>query len=299
MGIDQLARLCLGRFGKSVRLCACLTSVVVMMAAVFVSAGSALADGDSARESLKGGLLDRENWAAAFYRRKTLDAKSRTQVADARAVSQNARSVTKANAKAKAKKAKAAQAQRRRSARLRKARIEARRKARAARRALAKRRIPQRIIKRRERKIARSSGKLRRQQKRRTVKVASLGVDVLAVPSVSGKRKKRRKSVTGGAGRVQWVANSRCVPRRLRNAINYVARNFGRVRVNSTCRSRRHNRRVGGASRSYHLISQAADFRVFGNIGKAARYLRRVVGGYKHYGRGLFHIDTGPRRTWR
>ena len=25
---------------------------------------------------------------------------------------------------------------------------------------------------------------------------------------------------------------------------------------------------------------------------------QKVVGGYKHYGRGVFHIDTGPRRTW-
>jgi hypothetical protein len=25
-------------------------------------------------------------------------------------------------------------------------------------------------------------------------------------------------------------------------------------------------------------------------------YLRSTVGGLKHYGGGLFHIDTGPRR---
>jgi hypothetical protein len=106
-----------------------------------------------------------------------------------------------------------------------------------------------------------------------------------------------KKSVTGGSGRINWAASSRCVPARLRNAIHYVARNFGRVRVNSTCRSRSRNRRVGGASSSYHLKSQAADLRVFGNIRAAARYLRNVAGGYKHHGGGLFHIDTGPKRT--
>jgi hypothetical protein len=29
-----------------------------------------------------------------------------------------------------------------------------------------------------------------------------------------------------------------------------------------------------------------------------AAYVRSRVGGFKHYGGGLFHIDTGPRRTW-
>jgi uncharacterized protein YcbK (DUF882 family) len=84
----------------------------------------------------------------------------------------------------------------------------------------------------------------------------------------------------------------------LHAAINHVARYYGRVRVNSTCRSRRHNRRVGGAPQSYHLRGHAADIRVFGNVRAAARYLRRVAGGYKHYGGGLFHIDTGPKRSW-
>ena len=170
---------------------------------------------------------------------------------------------------------------------------KARPTARKGRRA-AKRKIPARIVKRRpERKLKRNA---RRYNNRKyAVKVASLGVDHLTVPN----SQRARKSVTGGSARVRWVANRRCVPgRNLIAAINYVARNFGRVRVNSTCRSRRHNRRVGGASRSWHLKSRAADIRVFGNIRKAARYLRRVVGGYKHYGGGLFHIDTGPRRSW-
>ena len=77
-----------------------------------------------------------------------------------------------------------------------------------------------------------------------------------------------------------------------------MALNYGRVRVNSTCRSRRRNRRAGGARRSYHLTGDAADIRIWGNVRAAARYLRSIAGGYKHYGGGLFHIDTGPRRRW-
>jgi hypothetical protein len=129
------------------------------------------------------------------------------------------------------------------------------------------------------------------------VKVASL---TSTVPS-SSQTTTPEDAVTGGSPPVppvNWVASSRCLAARLRATINYVARNYGSVRVNSTCRSRRHNRRVGGAGRSYHIGGRAADIRIFGNIRAAARYLRRVVGGYKHYGGGRFHIDTGPKRSW-
>ena len=75
---------------------------------------------------------------------------------------------------------------------------------------------------------------------------------------------------------------------------------LGSVTVNSTCRSRRHNARVGGARRSQHLTGNAVDFRVRGSNRAVYAYLRShgQVGGLKHYGGGLFHIDTGPRRTW-
>ena len=57
---------------------------------------------------------------------------------------------------------------------------------------------------------------------------------------------------------------------------------------------------VGGASRSYHLTGDAVDFRIGGNIAAVSKFLlgKKAVGGFKHYGFGLFHIDTGPRRTW-
>ena len=125
------------------------------------------------------------------------------------------------------------------------------------------------------------------------IKVASLGNIPLPKPL-----SRPKPSVTGPALRIVWAANSKCLTARLRRVVSHVARNFGKVRVNSTCRSRRHNRRVGGASRSYHLNGRAVDFRVYGRIRAAARYLRSLAGGYKHYGGGLFHIDTGPKRRW-
>lgn len=130
-------------------------------------------------------------------------------------------------------------------------------------------------------------------RKQRRVRVASLGNSF--TPPL---RRERTRSITGGSGRVQWVASAGCLNSRLRAVVNHVARNYGRVRVSSTCRSRRHNRRVGGARQSHHLTGNAVDFRVFGNVRGAAGYLRRLAGGFKHYGGGLFHIDTGPRRRW-
>lgn len=119
--------------------------------------------------------------------------------------------------------------------------------------------------------------------------VASLGRDVDLTPPT--------RSVTGG---VRWSASSACLSGQLQAVIAQVAANFGAVTVNSTCRSRRHNARVGGAHRSHHLTGSAVDFRVRGNVYAAYAYLRSSgsVGGVKHYGGGLFHIDTGPRRSW-
>jgi Peptidase M15 len=102
------------------------------------------------------------------------------------------------------------------------------------------------------------------------------------------------------AGPIKWVASANCLASPLRAILAEVAALFGAVRVNSTCRSRAHNARVGGASRSYHLTGQAVDFRIAGNPKAVSRFLldKKTVGGFKHYGFGVFHIDTGPRRTW-
>ncbi|MCB1510288.1 MAG: DUF882 domain-containing protein [Hyphomicrobiaceae bacterium] len=150
-------------------------------------------------------------------------------------------------------------------------------------------------VRSRRRRIRRARTQHRRKARhsRRRIRVASLGGSFS--PRID---RGRRRGITGGSGRVQWVASAGCLNRRLRAVVYHVARNYGRVRVNSTCRSRRHNRRVGGARRSHHLNGNAVDFRVFGNVRGAARYLRSAAGGYKHYGGGLFHVDTGPRRSW-
>ncbi|MGE0699598.1 MAG: D-Ala-D-Ala carboxypeptidase family metallohydrolase [Hyphomicrobiaceae bacterium] len=126
--------------------------------------------------------------------------------------------------------------------------------------------------------------------KSRNVRVASLG-DSYAPAA------KPQRSVSGGGG-VRWAADSGCLNGTLRGVIAQVASQFGSVTVNSTCRSRGHNARVGGAPRSMHLSGDAADLRVHGNWGAAASFMRGIVGGFKHYGGGLFHIDTGTRRSW-
>jgi hypothetical protein len=178
----------------------------------------------------------------------------------------------------------------------------ARRKASNVKRRAARRTIPRNVVARREQQITR-----RAQQASKPVRVASL-TTTLPASAVTGpelsimralpRTSVTRTSVTGGFLRINWRANRRCLAARLRATINHVARHYGRVRVNSTCRSRRHNRRVGGARRSFHIGGRAADIRVYGNVRAAARYLRRVSGGYKHYGGGRFHVDTGPKRTW-
>ncbi len=107
-----------------------------------------------------------------------------------------------------------------------------------------------------------------------------------------------KKSLSGGS--VRWVASSGCVDGSLKSVIYQVASNFGPVTVSSTCRSKGHNRAVGGAKRSKHLTGDAIDFRVHGNNRGVYAFLRSngAVGGLKHYGGGLYHIDNGDRRTW-
>ena len=99
---------------------------------------------------------------------------------------------------------------------------------------------------------------------------------------------------------MRWVASSGCVDGSLKSVIYQVASNFGPVTVSSTCRSKGRNRAVGGAKRSKHLTGDAIDFRVHGNNRGVYAFLRSngTVGGLKHYGGGLYHIDNGDRRTW-
>jgi len=101
-------------------------------------------------------------------------------------------------------------------------------------------------------------------------------------------------------GPIKWRASADCLTSPLRSVLAEVASLFGAIRVNSTCRSKTHNARVGGAPHSYHLTGRAVDFRIAGNVKAVSQFLlsQKAVGGFKHYGFGIFHIDTGPRRTW-
>jgi uncharacterized protein YcbK (DUF882 family) len=126
----------------------------------------------------------------------------------------------------------------------------------------------------------------------RGVRTASLGTDFVPAPSFD-------RSLTGT--RVTWVARSSCLNASLRAVIAQIANTFGPVTVNSTCRSRRHNSRVGGARHSHHLSGNAVDFRVRGAGARSVYSFLRShgsVGGLKLYRRGFFHIDIGSRRTW-
>lgn len=146
-------------------------------------------------------------------------------------------------------------------------------------------------IDRDERPAQRRHARGKSRSKHAPVRVASLGAThVPAAP-------RPERSISGGGG-IRWVASSSCLNGTLRGVLAQIAARFGAVTVNSTCRSRRHNARVGGASRSMHLTGDAADFRIRGNWGAASGFIRSLVGGFKHYGGGLFHIDTGSRRTW-
>ncbi|HWV82279.1 MAG TPA: D-Ala-D-Ala carboxypeptidase family metallohydrolase [Hyphomicrobiaceae bacterium] len=125
----------------------------------------------------------------------------------------------------------------------------------------------------------------------RGVQVASLG----DVGSEAAAR--HRDDLSRGAA--FWRASPGCLNPKLRGIVGKVAKRFGPVMVNSTCRSARRNAAVGGAHRSYHIGGHAVDFSVKGNARAVHAFLRdqKSVGGLKFYG-SHFHIDTGPRRTW-
>lgn len=118
------------------------------------------------------------------------------------------------------------------------------------------------------------------------------------VASLDGGSYSSGGSLTGGSG-IRWTASSGCLDPGLRAVLNGAAA-YGSITVNSTCRSHSHNAAVGGAPRSKHLTGDAVDFRVHGNASAVYAYLKSSgsVGGLKHYGGGLFHIDNGERRSW-
>ncbi len=133
-------------------------------------------------------------------------------------------------------------------------------------------------------------------KKRKGTKVASASAFVS-----SGSIKKSLVKKGGNfKGNVSWNAPSGCVPGALKSVLYQVSQKFGPVVVNSTARGHKHNRRVGGARKSWHLRCMATDFRVRGNSKGLYAFLRShpSVGGLHRYPSGFYHIDVGPRRTW-
>ncbi len=139
------------------------------------------------------------------------------------------------------------------------------------------------------------SKKLVKKSARKTVRKARLSKS-------KKKRSRKRKSAYAGRKirRISLNAPWKCVPGRLKSVISQVSRKFGPVVINSTYRSRRKNRLIGGKRRSYHIGCRAVDFRVRGRTRGLTRWLARhpKVGGFKRYRTGFYHIDTGPKRTW-
>jgi Peptidase M15 len=133
---------------------------------------------------------------------------------------------------------------------------------------------------------------VQRQSVARSVQQFRRGRSNLGAPMVEPEAP---KSLSGGAN-ITWNASAGCLNSHLRQVLAEVATNYGAITVNSTCRSHGHNAAVGGAAHSYHLGGNAVDFRVQGNVAAVSSFLTARVGGFKHSGGGLFHIDTGPRR---
>ena len=137
--------------------------------------------------------------------------------------------------------------------------------------------------------------------KKRSTKKVAKATSSKRNASRSKKRKNRYASYKGKMAGLSVNKPWKCVPAQLKSVINDVRRQFGAVTINSTHRTKRRNRMVGGRSRSYHLRCQAIDFVVKGRTKGLVAYLARhpKVGGYKRYSHsGHYHIDTGPKRTW-
>jgi hypothetical protein len=106
--------------------------------------------------------------------------------------------------------------------------------------------------------------------------------------------------VSQGAITLRDAAPTGCVPGELREVVASIAEKFGPVSIESTHRSRSHNRRAGGAHHSLHLACRAVDFRVHARARGVMANLKSLpeIGGLKIYRNGIIHIDNGSRRSW-
>lgn len=72
----------------------------------------------------------------------------------------------------------------------------------------------------------------------------------------------------------------------------------GGLRINSGRRCKRHNRAVGGATSSQHLVGKAADIPARITLAQARACGARGVGVEDATGL-VVHVDVGPVRSWR
>ena len=164
-------------------------------------------------------------------------------------------------------------------------------KRRTAKRRSVKRRTAKRV--RSGRKAARRLSKSRRhvRSRRKMARVDRGPVEATLVKAAYSAME---------TGKLQTKAQFECIPDELKAVLGQIAERWGTVTVNSSHRTLAHNRRVGGKPRSFHLKCQAADFSVKGSHKGLVAFLKDhpLVGGYKRYRAGHFHIDVGPKRTW-
>jgi hypothetical protein len=78
------------------------------------------------------------------------------------------------------------------------------------------------------------------------------------------------------AGSISWERPASCLNGTRKSVLRHAAGRFAHIHITSTCRSYRHNRRVGGARHSHHIGGNAVDFRVRGNYGAAKSFLRTL-----------------------
>lgn len=82
--------------------------------------------------------------------------------------------------------------------------------------------------------------------------------------------------------------------------LNEVAKAMGkRIQINSAYRPPEYNRRICGASKSYHLRGLALDCHMGGiNRSEFVRLCREIGFGGIGYYSSFIHVDTGPKRQW-
>lgn len=72
------------------------------------------------------------------------------------------------------------------------------------------------------------------------------------------------------------------------------------VLINSAYRSEAHNKKVGGAPKSQHVLGKAFDIRITDKLSREAIHAAAEKAGFNGFGdyNNFVHIDTGAKRKW-